>query len=179
MRIIMACLGLPLLMLGSGCAPMPTVALEATPADLEVLAGNWTGEYTSAALGRRGSIEFNLKAGTDEARGDVVMVPQGNRRPYERESRGQYREQPYQEPGMARSVLLTIRFIRASNGSVTGMLDRYWDPDRNCLAQTMFRGYMGIGTVEGTFTTTFDCGAGEATGTWKVTRKMKTHAAGS
>ena len=57
--------GLGLLVFTSGCAPMPTVALEATPADLEILAGEWTGEYESAALGRRGSIEFKLKAGTE------------------------------------------------------------------------------------------------------------------
>ena len=66
-----------LLVLPAGCAPMPTVALDATPADLEILAGEWTGEYESAALGRRGSIEFKLKAGTAAAHGDVLMVPRG------------------------------------------------------------------------------------------------------
>ena len=73
---------LALLVAVAGCAPMPTVALQATPADLEILAGEWEGEYESAALGRRGTIEFKLKAGTDEARGDVVMVPNGRRMPY-------------------------------------------------------------------------------------------------
>jgi hypothetical protein len=146
---------------------MPTVALQATPADLEVLAGDWAGNYESAALGRRGSIEFKLKAGTDEAFGDVLMVPNGRQMPYQRQP-GQYAEEP---PSMPASELLTIRFIRASNGSLTGTLDRYWDPDRNCFANTAFRGNVGKGVVDGTFRTTFECGAGEATGTWSASKK--------
>src|SRR5688500_7811727 len=69
--------------IASGCVPMPRVALDAMPADLEILAGEWAGEYESAALGRRGSIEFKLEADTDEARGDVVMVPSGRGTPYQ------------------------------------------------------------------------------------------------
>ena len=80
-RSIAAALGFAIF--ASGCVPMPPVALDATPADLEILAGEWTGEYESAALGRRGSIEFKLKGGTNEARGDVLMVPSGRRTPYQ------------------------------------------------------------------------------------------------
>ncbi len=46
-----------------------------------------------------------------------------------------------------------------------------WDPDRNCLANTSFNGHVGLGIVEGTFKTTFECGAGEATGTWNASKK--------
>jgi hypothetical protein len=155
-----------LLLIAAGCTPMPTVALQATPADLEMLAGDWLGEYESAALGRRGSIEFKLKAGTDEAFGDVLMVPSGRQMAYER--------QPHHTedgPNVHASELLTIRFIRASNGSLSGALDRYWDPDRNCFANTSFRGNVGKGVVEGTFTTTFECGVGDATGTWSASKK--------
>jgi len=147
---------------------MPTVALTATAADLEILAGDWTGEYESAALGRRGSIEFKLKAGTDEARGDVLMVPRGSRTPYQ--PRPYHDAQP--PPATPSFELLTIQFIRASNGSLVGRLDRYWDPDRNCFANTAFNGYVGLGVVEGTFKTTFECGAGEATGTWNASKKL-------
>ncbi len=146
---------------------MPSVALQATPADIKLLAGEWAGEYESAALGRRGSIEFTLTAGTDDAHGDVMMVPAGRRTPYQ--------PRPYQEGEAAGDTaltkLLTIRFIRASNGSLTGMLDRYWDPDRTCFALTTFSGYTEKGVVEGTFRTTFECGAGEATGTWSARKK--------
>ena len=78
MKIRFACVGFAVFLMAAGCAPMPTVALQATPGDLEILAGEWAGEYESAALGRRGSIEFRLKAGTDEAHGDVLMVPGGH-----------------------------------------------------------------------------------------------------
>ena len=123
--------------------------------------------YESAALGRRGSIEFKLKAGTNEARGDVLMVPRGSGTPYQ--SRPSH--DPLPPPTTPSFELLTIRFIRASNGSIGGRLDRYWDPDRNCFANTAFNGYVGLGIVEGTFKTTFECGAGEATGTWNASKK--------
>jgi hypothetical protein len=151
----------------SGCVPMPRVALDAMPADREILAGEWAGEYESAALGRRGSIEFKLQGGTDEARGDVVMVPSGRRTPYQSHA--------YDDGQHARAMpsaeVLTINFIRASDGSLTGRLDRYWDPDRNCFADTTFSGRVALGIVEGTFKTTFDCGAGVATGTWSAKKK--------
>jgi len=167
MKMRLAFGGFWLFVIATGCTPMPSVALHATPADLELLAGEWAGEYESAALGRRGSIEFRLKAGTDDAHGDVMMVPAGRRTSYQ--------PRPYQEGeaagDMASTHLLTIRFIRASNGSLTGMLDRYWDPDRTCFAVTTFHGYVGKGVVEGTFRTTFECGAGEARGVWTATKK--------
>ena len=167
MRMRTGLAGIGLLVLTIGCTAMPPVALTATPADLEILAGEWAGEYESAALGRRGIIEFKLKAGTYDARGDVMMVPAGRRSPYQ--------PRVYQEGeaavDMASTHLLTIRFIRASNGSVTGMLDRYWDPDRACFAVTTFNGHVAENVVEGTFKTRFDCGAGEARGTWAATKK--------
>ena len=147
---------------------MPPVKLEATPADLEMLAGQWDGEYTSPALGRRGSIEFKLAAGQSQAAGDVLMIPQGSGRPYEA---GSLEHPSDTSGGQPRSQMLSIRFVRASAGAITGMLDPYWDPDRNCEAHTVFNGILVETTIEGTFSTTFECGAGEASGRWRVTRK--------
>src|SRR5687768_5507109 len=65
MTMRFAGVGFGILFMVGACAPMPTVALQATPAELEILAGEWAGEYASAALGRHGLIEFKLKAGTD------------------------------------------------------------------------------------------------------------------
>lgn len=157
------------------CAYLPPVALDATPADLEGLAGEWEGEYSSAALGRTGTIAFRLDARSDEAFGDVVMTPRGAQRPYV--------SLPHEESPRAgwppMSEALTIKFVRANHGAITGMLDRYWDPDRNCFALTTFRGNLAVGTVDGTFTTAFECGTGTATGTWKITRKSRRPIAGS
>ncbi len=157
-------------LLSAGCMHMPTVALDATPADMEVLAGRWAGEYSSAALGRRGSIEFELSAAEGQARGGVVMTPQNSSRPYAPASLGRPSDTSTTQPA---SQLLTIRFVRASSGEISGMLDPYWDPDRNCEAMSVFRGYLAKDAIEGTFTTRFDCGAGEASGTWRVTKQRK------
>lgn len=149
------------------CTSMPPVRLEATPADYEMLAGEWRGEYTSAALGRRGSIEFKLIAATNKASGDVVMVPQGAGQPYAQSDL----EHQSQGRGPMDSQMLTIYFVRAEGGTISGTLDKYWDPDRNCDAFTVFRGRLQDRAIEGTFRTTWDCGTGEATGDWKVTRR--------
>jgi hypothetical protein len=158
--------GFALLFVATACVPMSKVPLQATPGALEILAGEWEGQYESAALGRRGSIEFTLKAGTDDAHGEVLMVPRGTNAPYQPSQYYEGQAQPY----LPSSERLTIRFIRASNGSLHGMLDRYWDPDRNCYALTTFDGRLEADVVEGTFTTSA-CGAGGASGTWKATKK--------
>jgi len=155
------------LMYLAACAPLPGVPLQATRADLEILAGEWTGEYESAALGRSGSVEFRLNADTNEASGAVLMVPRGQVQPYRNESPD---ASPVASDPFNKSVL-TIRFVHASSGSILGMLERYWDPDRQCFASTVFRGFADHNVVKGTFVTTFDCGAGDATGSWHVTKK--------
>jgi hypothetical protein len=160
--ILLAALLLP------GCAYLPPVQLEATPADLELLAGQWNGEYESATLGRHGTIEFKLVAGEAQASGDVVMIPQGSDRPYQRSTLD---HPPRGADGLPESQILTIHFVRASGGVISGMLDPYWDPDRNCEARTIFSGSQVEWSIQGTFRTTFDCGAGEATGRWHAMRK--------
>jgi hypothetical protein len=144
------------------------VTLHALPGDLEMLAGEWTGEYDSVSLGRRGSLEFRLKAGTNEARGAVLMVPRGQLHPYRADP---HDGAPVAAPDPFNTEMLRIKFVRASRGSIMGMLDRYWDPDRQCYATTVFHGEAGRTRIEGTFRTSFACGDGEATGHWHVVKK--------
>ena len=150
------------------CLPLPRLALQAEPGDLEILAGEWEGEYDSTSLGRHGTLEFSLVARTNEARGAVLMVPRGHVQPYRREP---HESEPAAPPDPFSRPILSIRFIRASHGSIVGMLDRYWDPDRQCYATTVFKGEAGDATVAGTFRTTFACGEGEASGTWHAAKK--------
>jgi hypothetical protein len=166
MRMRPALAGLGLLVLGA-CVELPPVALDATPGDLEILAGEWDGTYESAELGRRGTITFKLTGGRDGAYGDVVMFPVNASPPHER----YVYDEAQHTGGMPRSEALTINFIRSSNGELTGALDRYWDPDRNCFATTTFTGRVVRGVVEGTFRTTLDGGARQATGTWTARKK--------
>ena len=60
------------LLLGTGCSyqgtPVPVAG------DTNLLAGEWDGTYSSQETGRAGSIIFHLKAGTDSAYGDVLMI---------------------------------------------------------------------------------------------------------
>jgi len=52
----------------TGCAARPSpVPLQADANALATLAGEWSGEYSSAATGRSGSIVFTLAAGRDTA----------------------------------------------------------------------------------------------------------------
>lgn len=153
---------------GAGCAYLSPVTLDATPADLELLVGEWHGEYESKALGRSGSIEFKLLAGEAQAHGDVLMIPKGAARAYQ-PSYGTYPNEPSPDP--FRSRALTIRFVRAYGGSISGDLDPYWDPDSNCQAHSTFSGRLEVGKMDGTFTTYLACNGTEATGTWKMTRK--------
>ena len=133
-----------------------------------MLVGRWSGDYQSPALGRRGSIEFQLVAGDAQARGDVVMIPAGSGRSYEPLVGAPEDQAPASRP---LPQGLTIRFVKSAGGIVTGSLDPYWDPDRNCRAVTVFLGRLTPGVIEGTFTTDLETGMQQVTGTWRVTRK--------
>ena len=154
---------------GFACASNPRpVPLDASPADWELLTGRWLGDYTITASPRQGTIEFRLAAGADQASGDVLMFPAKGARPY-----GPYRHNsPEQgpEPGAA-AQLLTIRFVRAADGRLSGALAPYWDPDRECQARATFAGEMKGQVIEGTFVTTCEDGVRQLNGRWKVTRR--------
>ena len=152
----------------AACVPMPRVPLQATPGALEILAGEWAGEYESAALGRRGSIEFTLKAGTDDAHGEVLMVPRGTQGPLPATAilRGAGPALTCRHPSSSRSdssARRTVRFTACWIG--TGI------PIGIASPSSTFDGRLEADVVEGTFKTTSACGAGDASGTWKATKK--------
>ena len=65
-----------LVSLTAACAANPSpVHVAGATSEIDRLAGEWTGEYTSVETGRSGSITFTLRAGSDTAFGDVVMIP--------------------------------------------------------------------------------------------------------
>ena len=158
--------GLASLPLLPGCSSTPAaVPVEGAPADLSALAGRWEGEYQSPATDRLGSIVFDLTAGADHANGDVLMIPRGSTTPYGRvPSAGTEPASP-----APTSQLLTIRFVKAEAGKVSGTLDPYWDPSCQCEVTTTFVGEIHGDAISGTFSSTRN--AGRVFGTWKVTRK--------
>lgn len=152
------------------CATKPTpVTLSGEAGDRASLAGKWTGEYSSPATGRSGSIVFNLSPSGDAASGDVVMVPRGLDRPLTPYTAGNTAAPGVQAPSA--SQVLSIKLVRVSGDTVSGVLDAYRDPECDCPVVTTFTGTVTGDTIEGTFTTRGAQAAAPQTGTWRVTRK--------
>jgi hypothetical protein len=142
------------------CAPPPPITLIGARADIESLAGDWSGTYESRDTRREGSIWFSLSAGAEQAKGDVVMTPIGSRDSYAR-ARSEF------EP--RGSKILTITFLVVGDRVVEGTLDSYWDPDCGCTARTSFTGSLSGNAIVGEFVTHFVSGR-VAHGRWSVTR---------
>jgi len=155
-----------LAVLAAACAyNPPPVPVEGRPADIETLVGDWRGEYYGETTGRSGSIAFKLVAGEDHAHGDVLMTPRGGRGPYVT-----WRD-PFDDPGRpGEAEILTIKFVAAEGGEVTGVLDPYLDPECHCQAFTRFRGRQRGNVIEGTYTTRTARREEPDRGTWKVRR---------
>ena len=152
------------------CATKPTpVTVAGDVGDRTSLAGKWSGEYTSPATGRSGSIVFNLSPSGDAASGDVVMVPVGLNRPLTPYTAGNAQTAGVQTP--AASQVLTIKLVRVSGDTVSGVLDAYRDPQCDCPVITTFTGTLSGDTIDGTFTTRGAQAAAPQSGTWRVTRK--------
>ena len=152
------------------CATKPTpITVTGDPNDRASLAGKWTGEYNSAATGRSGSIVFNLSSTGEAANGDVVMVPRGYGKalvPYGPTTTGGV---AMQNPAGA-SEVLTIKLVRVSGDTVSGVLDAYRDPQCDCPVVTTFTGKVNGDTIDGTFVTRGSQTAAPQTGTWRVKR---------
>jgi hypothetical protein len=151
----------------TGCATTPApVPVVGDVAGLGALTGEWGGEYQGETSGRSGSIIFQLAAGADTAYGDVVMIPRERR-----DSR-----LPVQDPSAGLPIprtpqVLSIAFVRAADGGLSGRLAPYRDPDCDCVLITRFAGRIRGDVIEGTFTSTPEGDGAPQQGTWKVTRK--------
>jgi hypothetical protein len=133
----------------AGCsyAPAP-VRVMGEPLDLQALAGEWEGSYHyDGGTRRSGTILFRLTAESDTARGDVLMiVPGAQPSPVALPAVG--------DPwiGMApEQKILSINFVRASAGAVSGAMDPYTDPGCGCVLTTTFHGRLVADRVEGSF----------------------------
>lgn len=155
-----------LAVLAAACATsQQPVRVVGTAPDVSALAGEWAGDYSSAASGRSGSISFTLRAADDSAFGDVVMVPAGMRQPLT----------PWRQEGAPvvprpSPEVLTIRFVRVESGHVSGTLEPYADPVTGARLVTTFVGELRGNTIEGTYTTRLASGDTQ-TGRWTVQRR--------
>lgn len=153
-------------LLAACAANQPPVPVVGSTADVAALAGEWNGEYSSAASGRSGSISFTLRAAGDSATGDVVMIPVGWGKPL----------LPWRGDAAApaaprvQAEVLTINFVRVQGGHVNGTLAPYADPQTGERLSTTFSGELKGNTIEGTYTTRLTSGETQ-TGRWSVQRK--------
>jgi hypothetical protein len=170
MRNVCTVIGTAAICLGGfACASNPApVQVNASRADWEILSGRWRGSYSTTQPGRNGLIDFNLSAGEEQASGDVLMIAENQKVPYRRYPPGDSRLGP---DNAQYSQLLTIRFVRAENGRISGTMAPYWDPERDCQATAVFLGDVKDRTIEGTFTSLCDDGVRQLQGRWRVTKQ--------
>jgi hypothetical protein len=158
-------LGAVLLLAAAGCtyqgAPVPVAG------DTRMLEGEWEGTYSSEQTGRTGSILFHLKAGTDSAYGDVLMLP--TQAEYSRPPTLPETPRPFNQPAR----VLNISFVQCADAQVTGRLDPYEDPDTGERLYTTFEGRFKGNTFKGTFVTLYPNSGHRVTGKWTVERKRK------
>lgn len=151
------------------CATKPTpITVTGDPSDRVSLAGKWSGEYQSASTGRSGSIVFNLSSSGDAANGDVVMIPRGYGKALARFDQTTATGGTIQNTN--NSQVLTIRLVRVSGDTVSGVLDAYRDPQCDCAVETTFTGTVSGDTIDGTYTTRGTPANAPQTGTWRVKR---------
>jgi len=152
------------------CASIPPpIRLDANAAAREALTGSWAGEYVGDEVdARRGTIAFRIYANDNDAYGEVRMRPNGSR---EASARVQAANPTSGKVALQPKEILTIRVIRARDGHITGELDRYWDPDRECRAKTTFEGTLSGNSISGTFETVYDAPIARTLGRWRVVRQ--------
>lgn len=131
---------------------------------VEPLVGEWVGDYSSKETGRSGSIVFTLAAGTDTARGDVMMVPANIEMPMPTTD---------PDPTHRHPQFLKISFVRCEGNDVTGWLDPYPDPDTGERVSTTFEGTIKGDKLQGTYTSYLEGSNRRRVGTWTVSRKAK------
>ena len=151
----------------AACRYTPTpVVLQATPADIQSLAGDWDGTYQGRESERTGTITFTIHAGSDTAHGDVLM------------------EAPMRQQFIAADVasgehrlhsrapeVLRITWVGLHGGFVEGALEAYIAPDCQCTVKTVFQGSVVAdgNEIRGEFVTTGT--SLRQQGTWVVRRR--------
>jgi len=154
------------------CASKPTpITVTGDTSDRASLAGKWVGEYQSSSTGRSGSIVFNLSPSGNAASGDVVMIPRDYGKALVAYGPGTAQGATVQNTNT--SQVLTIKLVRVSGDTVSGVLDAYRDPQCDCPVETTFTGTLSGDTIDGTYSTRGTQANAPQTGTWRVKRTAR------
>ena len=137
------------------------------PGGLLSLAGEWTGDYSSADSHRRGTIIFSITARGDSAFGEVLMVSDAedvSPRPADLlESHSRH---------ATSAEILNIQFVRVADGRIRGELESYIAPDCECPVTAVSTGTVDADAVSGVYRTTTDWG-GRQGGIWRAVRTRR------
>ena len=146
---------------------MRQVPVTASHAQWQELAGEWHGTYRMDGYDRHGTIAFKLVALEEQASGEVLMIPERTGWPYTMNHPDSGHVPPKAEP---RTELLTIRFVEAAGGVLSGTMDPYWDPDRQCTAHASFTGTVEGDVASGTVTSVCENDVKTLRGEWRARR---------
>ena len=126
-----------------GISPSPApVPLEGAAGDVLTLAGEWSGRYWSEG-GGHGTLTFQLRAGSDTARGEVRMTFAP--------ALELYGDQAEESLPRSPCTTLDITIVRVRGATIRGSLAPYWDPDCDCRTRTVFEGEVMGDSVAGTY----------------------------
>lgn len=170
MRWILAARVVAAVLPAAGCSmAMRQVPVTAPHAQWEALAGEWHGTYRMDGYDRHGTIAFKLVALEEQASGEVLMIPERRGWPYTAN-----RPAPGDVATKAgpRTELLTIRFVDAAGGPLSGTMDPYWDPDRQCTANASFTGIVEGDVASGTVTSVCENDVKTLRGEWRARRSI-------
>jgi hypothetical protein len=153
---------------GSPAGPaLPAVPVEGGAHDLQMLIGDWEGQFTSVRGSRRqGTIAFSLHGGGDTAYGRVVLrgppPPPGCTDPVSRAT----------ESRVVGDILLTLGGVNIGGRSISGWLRPYRDPELGCWKDTWFEGTIRGDTLDGMyFSHPADSAQAVRLGSWWVARR--------
>ena len=150
------------LLAGCNATPMP-VPVEGS---IDLLVGEWAGDFSNSETGRRGSIFFDLKAGRDTASGEVLLIPD--------QTQNIATAPEWKDDAWKTSThVLQISFVRCTDGEVDGWIKPYPDPDSGELTHTEFTGLIVRDTLRGRFVAVGEGTGKRRSGTWTAVRIKK------
>ena len=139
-----------------GVRPGPgPVPVEGRRTEMEALVGRWSGRYWVPGDGRRGTLRFELRPGSDTAYKEVEMTFSPALRLYREAADEDLPRQPCN--------IIDIAVVRLDGPKIRGTLAPYWDPDCDCRTLTVFEGELSGQRVQGSFTSRARAGRTDAT----------------
>jgi len=140
------------------------VRVEGKSHDIRRLAGTWRGEFANPAVGRVGTIFFDLRSGGDTAYGNVSfdrVVPVSGCNDMAR---------PQATAVVVIPVILRFGALATAEGSLGGSLAPYRDPELSCWMDTWFEGRLMRDTLRGSFFSRRADGDTVRVGSWWAAR---------